>query len=67
MLSRTYLLSLRAESDEKLANLETDIRFDREPGSSLTDFDYDRLDAIYDEMARRNALNPLNPPFPGLR
>lgn len=66
MLSRSYILALRAESDDQLAEHEQDIRYDREPGSSLTDHDREVLRAIREEMQRRNALNPRNVPFPGL-
>lgn len=66
MLSRSYLMALRAESDDKLAEHEQDIRYDREPGSPLTDFDRAVLRAIREEMQRRNEANPRNVPFPGL-
>jgi len=58
--------TLRALSDDELAEREQDVRFDR--SGPMNDSDRARLRAILDEMRRRNALAPasLPAPFEGL-
>lgn len=51
----------RSCSNDELAQCEMDIRCDRD-GEPLTDWSRERLQAIYDEMRRRNALRKAGTP-----